>query len=130
MTGFKGKISNAGSLFWFNSAIQHIYGELDFSECTKSDNAFNTANLVTITPKANTIKIPISFNSCSKLSTTSIQSIFRGLCSGVSAQTLTLSTKLNNEAQEMVNGYLVTSDDGTTKIVVDGEEKVGWTLAQ
>lgn len=92
MTEFKGKIGNANALFWFNTAIQHVLGELDFSECSSVSNAFNTPNLVTILPKANTIKISINFGSCQKLAILSLSAIVDGLAdlTGQPSQTLKL----------------------------------------
>lgn len=113
MTEFKGKIGNANALFWFNVAIQHILGELDFSECTSFSNAFNTANLVTITPKANTIKISVSFGSCLKLSAQSVQAIIDGLATVTTAQTITF------------HASIVLTDEQKAQIL-----SKGWTLVQ
>lgn len=63
------------------SNLTNIIGELDFSNVTGGlNNAFEGANqLVTFTPKPNSIKISIKFAANNKLSDTSIQSIIDGL---------------------------------------------------
>ena len=80
LTKFTAKFSSINLAFYFNTKIVEILGEIDLTECTDTTSAFaSTSNLVTITPKANTIKISISFAQSSKLSTASVQSIIDGL---------------------------------------------------
>jgi hypothetical protein len=98
LTEFNAKPSTIDMASYSNSALREILGEIDFSECTNMNSAFQgCTNLEKITPKANSIKISIGFPSSSKLSATSIQSIIDGLATVETAQTLTLPKKFLNE---------------------------------
>ena len=94
LTEFNVKISGEMAMaFFYNSKLFEILGELDFTAVTSFSNAFaGCTTLVTITPKANTIKISIDLSQSNKLSDISIQSIIDGLVdlTGGTAQTLTL----------------------------------------
>lgn len=85
----------------YNTNLKYILGELDFSNVTGGlNNAFEGANnLVTITPKANSIKISLKFAYNNKLSDASIQSIIDGLAdlSGLTSQTLTVHQDVRNK---------------------------------
>lgn len=95
-TNFKAKIGNGRQTFNRMNKLQEILGELDFSECTDTTNMFaSSPNLATITPKKESIKISMSFSQSSKLSAQSIQSIFDGLATVTTAQTLTLNANQN-----------------------------------
>ena len=96
LTEFNAKVGNAQYMCNYCTDLESILGEIDFSECTNVGSAFYRCdNLVTLTPKANTIKLSISFASSSKLSDLSIQSIIDGLAdlTGGTQQTLTLHSK-------------------------------------
>ena len=92
LTEFNAKISAEMTMaFFYDSKLFEILGELDFTAVTSFSNTFiGCANLVTITPKANTIKISIDLSYCNLLSDLSIQSIIDGLAdlTGGTAQTL------------------------------------------
>lgn len=93
LTEFNAKIGNGLMTFYYTDKLYEVLGELDFTECTTTSSMWSGCrNLVTVTPKANTIKISISFADSPKLSDTSIQSIIDGLAdlTGGTAQTLTL----------------------------------------
>lgn len=91
LTEFNAKVATAYMMFIYCTTIQEILGELDFTECANTQYFVQgCTNLVTITPKANSIKISISFAQSSKLSATSIQSIINGLATVEETQTLTL----------------------------------------
>ena len=109
LTEFNAKISSIYMLCYYSLAIYEILGELDLSECTSATYALHgCTNLVTFTPKANTIKFSISFSNSSKLSDLSIQSIIDGLVdlTGGTAQTLTLhanvGAKLSDEQKATI----------------------------
>ena len=96
LTKYKVKPGNASYMFGQSKNLKEILGELDFSECTNTNYAFYSCNeLVTVTPKANTIKISIDFAQSSKLSAASIQSIINGLATVTAAQTLTLHSTVS-----------------------------------
>lgn len=70
--------------FYYSANLIEILGELDFTNVTSSlgggSGAFSgCSKLVTLSPKANSIKISIYFGECKLLSDTSIQSIIDGL---------------------------------------------------
>lgn len=94
-------------------ALKKILGVLDFSSATKVNRMFDgCTSLEEVTFAPNTLSISISLNVSSKLSAESVQSIFDGLATVETAQTLTL------------NGY--------TKILqsqVDSANAKGWTVA-
>lgn len=90
--------------FYHNANLIEILGELDFSNVTLGVNGNSGAfvgcsKLVTITPKANSIKISIRFSESNLLSDLSIQSIIDGLAdlTGGTAQTLTLHATVGNK---------------------------------
>lgn len=113
LTRFTAKFSSMYMAFYYNTMLVEILGEIDLTECTNTTNAFtSSSNLVTFTPKANTIKISISFAQCSKLSTASVQSIFDGLATVDTAQTLTLHKDLKILQSQ-----------------VDSANAKGWTVA-
>ena len=113
LTEYNAKFSSGNMTFYYASALTEILGELDFTECTTAQYMFqNCTNLETITPKANSIKISISFAQSSKLSTNSIKSIIDGLATVETVQTLTL-----NAEQKVLQSH------------IDSANAKGWTVA-
>ncbi len=113
LTEFNAKIGSAYMTFYYAVELYEVLGQLDFTECSSATYAFNAcSNLVTLTPKANSIKISIDFSGCTKLSTTSKQSIFDGLAVVDTAQTLTLHANLK-----------------ILQTQVDSANAKGWTVA-
>lgn len=106
LTKFTAKPADLGMGFYYALNLVEILGEIDLTECTKVNNAFQSCGqLVTITPKANSIKLSISFASSSKLSDISTQSIIDGLAdlTGGTAQTLDFnSTTLDSLTDEQL----------------------------
>lgn len=126
LTEFNAKTDTIYMMFYMCTAIREILSEIDFTECTTTTYAFQgCTNLETFTPKANSIKISIGFPSSSKLSATSIQSIFDGLATVETAQTLTLPKTLSTEAESVVSANIEEIDG---EIRIKGKE--GWTLAR
>jgi hypothetical protein len=94
---YKVKISNANYMFAQSKKLKEILGVLDFSECTNVGYAFyDCLELVTVTPKENSITLSISFSNSSKLSVTSVQSIIDGLATVATKQTLTLHSSVSS----------------------------------
>lgn len=93
--------------------LKKLIGVIDMSSCTYAAYAFPDSTVFTeIRFKENTIGVSISFAYCSKLSAESVQSIFDGLATVETAQTLTLH--------------------GNVKILqsqVDSANAKGWTVA-
>lgn len=114
LTEYKVKISNASYMFAQSKKLKEILGVLDFSECTNVNYTFyDCPELVTVTPKENSIKLSISFAQSSNLSATSIQSIIDGLAYVDTAQTITFhkNTVLTDEQRATISSK-------------------GWTLVQ
>ena len=103
---------NMGLMF-SGSGIEVIEEPLDISLVTTTSHAFDCDNLREIRFVSETIKKPIDFSKCSKLSAQSIQSIIDGLATVTTAQTLTL------------NSAIVLTDEQKASITAKG-----WTLAQ
>ena len=121
--------SNATDLYWFlhQSAVEEIEMPFDLSKATNVISAFATAtNLKRIFFDEETIKISISFNGCTKLIAESVQSIFDGLSSTVTGQTLTLPKAFNNADAEAVVSANIEVVDGVTRI----KGKEGWSLVR
>lgn len=106
--------------FYYSANLIEILGELDFTNVTSGlgggSGAFSgCSKLVTITPKANTMKISIDLSYCNLLSDVSILSIIDGLAdlTGGTAQTLTLhadvKAKLTDEQKTTITnkGWLL-----------------------
>lgn len=99
------------------SAVESIWGTLDFSSTTHVTNMFNLcANLKNVTFAPNTLSISISLVHSDKLTSKSVQSIIDGLKTleeGATAQTLTLHKNI---------------------VLTDGQKATinakGWSLAQ
>ena len=92
---------NISSLYYFAYCadnLKTILGALDLTNCTDTRHAFTMSygkgSLEDIEFVPNTIKISIDFGYCSKLTNKSIQSIFDGLATVETAQTLTLYSSL------------------------------------
>lgn len=109
LTEFKPKLSGKMELCFTYTPIREILGEFDVSEVTSAHLTFNHCkNLVTVTPKANTINVPISFAQSPNLSDLSIQSIINGLAdlTGGDTQTVTfhatVGAKLTNEQKATI----------------------------
>ncbi len=91
LTEFNAKPSTVNLAFYQATNLKEILGEVDLSECTNTTNAFQgCSSLEEIRTKANTIIVSISFTSSYNLSFSSVQSIFDGLSTVETAQTLTL----------------------------------------
>lgn len=93
------RITTWSGCFYSTNNLWHIYGDLDFSSTTNVSNAFQATGLRTISIVPNTVKISIAFNSPKLTNGTngtfnSIQSIFDGLATVTTAQTLTLNATL------------------------------------
>lgn len=91
------KVGNAFQIFYKCTALTQIKGELDFSECTNTSNAFiQCSALEEIRIKANSLSLSISCASSSKLSADSVQSIIDGLAdlTGLDAQTITFHSSI------------------------------------
>ena len=82
--------------FYFARKLKSILGALDLSECTITTYAFDGNNglLEDIEFVPNTIKLSISFSAHKLLTNKSKQSIFDGLATVETAQTLTLHANL------------------------------------
>lgn len=92
-TEFNKQFKNIFNLFQYQRKLKTVLGEIDLSQCTNTGNAFRENNaLEDIRFKANTIPISISFNTSPNLSNETIQSIFDGLATVETTQTLTLHT--------------------------------------
>lgn len=107
--------TNYKNAFTHQRALEVIDGKpLDYSSVTASNiNGFsNCIALVEVRFVANSIKYSISFVNCSKLSTDTRQSIFDGLATVDTAQTLTLH-----------------NDVKILQSQVDSANAKGWTIA-
>lgn len=77
------------------STVKKIIGALDFSSATSVVNMFSSCtNLEEVTFEPNTLSLSMSFNTSSKLSANSVQSIINGLTTVETAQTLTLNSAI------------------------------------
>lgn len=91
-------VTNFSNAFGCLVALEEIDGTpLDFSSATGATNTFNYNNaLKEVRFKASTIFISINFQSCSKLSAESVQSIIDGLADlmGADSQTITFHSSI------------------------------------
>ena len=95
LSKFNKKFSTLQHAFSGQTKLKSILGTFDLSECTNNNNAFVNCNaLEDIEFVPNTIKTNIYFTYSDKLTDKSIQSIFDGLATVETAQTLTLPTNL------------------------------------
>ncbi len=102
-------VTDASYLFYGDTKLRAIYGELDFSAGVNLSTAFtNCTSLEEVRIKAGTLNKSMTFAPCSKLSNASIQSIVEGLAdlTGQTTQTLTLhadvGAKLTDEQKASV----------------------------
>lgn len=88
------KISKAEYMFYNDSALERIYGKLDFFACASLANTFGSCTaLVDFEVVPNSICVSLSLKHCFSLSAKTIQSIVDGLAdlTGATAQTITFS---------------------------------------
>lgn len=107
------------------STVKKIVGVLDFSSATTISYAFNNcSNLEDVTFAPNTLSLSTSLASSSKLTNTTKESIFNGLATVETAQTLTLnaSVKILQSQVDSANAKGWTVAGGT---VVSEEEYYG-----
>ena len=95
IVGDTSNVNHYGAAFFSQFNLERIIGVLDFSSATSSGSmneiVGQCSKLQKITPKANTIKISISFSYCPNLTDETIQAIINGLAdlTGATAQTIT-----------------------------------------
>ena len=131
---FNANIAAGNSMFQDTKKLVSIKGKLNFTNCTTLDTPFkNCEALQNIEFEENCLSISVSFYNSSALSAESMLSIFKGLANVAdTVQELTLPArgKLNSAAQAIVDANTSIADDGTIKIIVNGQEKTGWKLVQ
>ena len=111
--GNTSKVTQYGSMFSLKNNLKRVLGNFDFSSTTDANSMFDRCTaLEEFYPIANTIKISISFASCPNLIPESRQSIFDGLATVETAQTLTLHKNLKILQSQ-----------------VDSANAKGWTIA-
>jgi len=112
LTEFKAYPTTIAHFLYGANKLKTVLGALDLSRCTTVTNAFACNLLEDIEFVPNTIKISIQFHYCNKLTAKSIQSIFDGLATVETAQTLTLHSNLKILQSQ-----------------VDSANAKGWTIA-
>ena len=122
MKDYKATIMDMQYGFYYSSNLKSIYGALDISGCTTTNAAFSKCtSLEDIEFVPSTIKASISFNTSPLLSNESKESIFNGLATVETAQTLSLhaNTKILQSQVDSANAKGWTVAGGT---VVSEEE--------
>lgn len=94
------KLSNCNNLCSNCTALRSIYGAMDLTGNTSANVWNGCSSLENITFVPNTIGASITFNSSSKLSDASIQSIIDGLAEVETEQTLTLHAAVGGKLTE------------------------------
>jgi hypothetical protein len=131
---FNANIAEGNNMFQDVKNLVSIKGKLNFSNCTALTTPFiNCTVLQDVELEENCLSMGVSFINSQELSATSMLSIFKGLANVAdTVQELTLPArgKLNSAAQAVVDANTSLADDGTIKIIVNGQEKTGWKLVQ
>lgn len=126
MVGFNtANLVNAMGMFFSCSRLETIQEPFDFSKVTNTNNTFsNCTALKDIKFVSETIKVSINFSYCKMLTLESVQSIFDGLATVTTAQTLTLNanTKILQSQVDVANAKGWTIAGGT---IVSEEEYYG-----
>lgn len=119
---YKATITDISYAFYYSSKLKSIYGALDISGCPNTNATFDRCTLLEdIEFVPSTIKASISFNTSPLLSNESKESIFNGLATVETAQTLSLhaNTKILQSQVDSANAKGWTVAGGT---VVSEEE--------
>ena len=112
-TNLNCKVSTLNYAFGSASALHTIKGEFDLTDCTSTTRCFQSCKALTeVRFKPSSIPISIEFGDCTNLSTNTIQSIFNGLATVGTTQTLTFHSNLKILQSQ-----------------VDAANAKGWTVA-